>query len=257
MTIALDWLPELAFSYLLLFARLGAFLMLAPALGESSIPARIRLSFALLLALVLQPMLADRLPALPNDLAGLLMPMLREIAIGLILGVLTRLLTMATQVAGSIIAFQAGLGIAQTADPTQGGQQGAIFGGFLSMLAVALVFATNLHHLLIAALIDSYMIFEPGADLMLDDAAQMAIDVIAQGFNLGVQMAAPFIVFGLVFNLGAGILARLMPQLQVYFVLMPANIFVGILLFALLLVMMMTWYLTAFEQHVSMLRGAG
>ncbi|RYE60880.1 MAG: flagellar type III secretion system protein FliR, partial [Hyphomicrobiales bacterium] len=64
-----------------------------------------------------------------------------------------------------------------------------------------------------------------------------------------------FIVFGLVFNLGAGILSRLMPALQVYFILMPANILAGLILFALLLTMMMGWYLTAFENHLAMWRG--
>jgi flagellar biosynthesis protein FliR len=52
-----------------------------------------------------------------------------------------------------------------------------------------------------------------------------------------------------------GVLARLMPQLQVYFILMPANILAGLVLFALLLTMMMGWYLTAFENHLAMLRG--
>jgi flagellar biosynthetic protein FliR len=68
-------------------------------------------------------------------------------------------------------------------------------------------------------------------------------------------MSAPFIVFGLVFNLGAGILARLMPQLQVFFILMPGNILVGLVLFAMLLTMMMGWYINAFEQHLAMWRG--
>ena len=68
-------------------------------------------------------------------------------------------------------------------------------------------------------------------------------------------MSAPFIVFGLVFNLGAGIMARLMPAMQVYFVLMPANIMIGLILFALLLTAMMGWYLSAFEAHLAMWRG--
>ena len=90
---------------------------------------------------------------------------------------------------------------------------------------------------------------------MFDDAAQLAIRTVASAFSIGIQMAAPFIVFGLVFNLGAGILARLMPALQVFFLLMPANIFVGLALFGLLLSMMMGWYLTAFENHLTMWRG--
>jgi flagellar biosynthetic protein FliR len=67
-------------------------------------------------------------------------------------------------------------------------------------------------------------------------------------------MSAPFIVFGLVFNLGMGILSRLMPQLQVFFIAMPANIGVGLILLALLLTMMMGWYLNHFEAELANLR---
>jgi len=107
----------------------------------------------------------------------------------------------------------------------------------------------------LAATYDSYMVFPLDAPLMFDDAAQLAIKTVASAFSIGVQISAPFIVFGLVFNLGAGILAKLMPALQVYFVLMPANIALGLILFALLLTSMMGWYLTAFENHLAIWRG--
>ena len=142
-----------------------------------------------------------------------------------------------------------------TADPTQAGVQGAVFGSFLSFLGIVLIFATDLHHVALAATYESYTLFPLDAPLMFDDAAQLAIRTVAGAFSVGVQMSAPFIVFGLVFNLGAGILARLMPAMQVFFVLMPANIMIGLLLLALLLSMMMGWYLTAFENHLAMWRG--
>lgn len=255
MTIGLDWLPNTAFVYLLLFTRLGAILMLMPALGEDMIPARMRLSFALAFTFVVYPLLAPSLPALPENIMGVLALIFHELAIGLILGAIVRLTVMATQVAGAIIAFQTGLSSAMAADPTQIGVQGAVFGSFLSFLGMVLIFATDLHHMALAAAYDSYMVFPLDAPLMFEDAAQLAIRTVAGAFSIGVQMSAPFIVFGLVFNLGAGILARLMPAMQVYFVLMPANIMIGLVLFALLLTMMMGWYLMAFENHLAMWRG--
>ena len=255
MTIGLDWLPNTAFVFLLLFARIGAFLMLMPALGEDMIPARMRLSFALAFTLVVYPLLSPNLPTMPDDVMAVVGLIFHELAVGLILGAIARLTVSAAQVAGSIIAFQVGLSMAMAADPTQTGIQGAIFGSFLSFLGMVLIFATDLHHLALAATFDSYMVFPLDAPLMFDDAAQLAIRTVASAFSIGIQMAAPFIVFGLVFNLGAGILARLMPALQVFFLLMPANIFVGLALFGLLLSMMMGWYLTAFENHLTMWRG--
>ena len=178
-----------------------------------------------------------------------------EIVVGLILGGITRIIVMATQVAGAVIAYQSGLSFAQSADPTQGGVQGAVIGAFLSFLGIALIFATDLHHVALAAIYDSYMVFSPTTEIMWDDAAQMAINAVAGAFVVGVQMSAPFIVFGLVFNIGLGILSRLMPQLQVFFIAMPANIVVGLILFAMLLTMMMGWYLMHFEDQLATLRG--
>ncbi|WP_245893434.1 flagellar biosynthetic protein FliR [Devosia naphthalenivorans] len=255
MTIGLDWLPNTAFVFLLLFTRIGAILMLMPALGEDMIPARMRLSFALAFTLVVYPLLSPNLPTMTDDVMAVVGLIFHELAVGLILGAIARLTVSAAQVAGSIIAFQVGLSMAMAADPTQTGIQGAIFGSFLSFLGMVLIFATDLHHLALAATFDSYMVFPLDAPLMFDDAAQLAIRTVASAFSIGIQMAAPFIVFGLVFNLGAGILARLMPALQVFFLLMPANIFVGLALFGLLLSMMMGWYLTAFENHLTMWRG--
>ncbi len=254
-SIGLDWLPNTAFLYLLMFCRIGAILMLMPALGESMIPVRMRLSFALAFTLVIYPLLAPNLPAMPTDFMAIVGLMFHELAIGLMLGAIARITVMATQVAGAVIAFQSGLSAAMAADPTQVGVQGAVFGSFLSFLGMTLIFATDLHHVALAATYDSYQVFSVDAPLMFDDAAQLALRTVASAFSIGIQMSAPFIVFGLVFNLGAGILARLMPALQVFFLLMPANVMVGLILFALLLTMMMGWYITGFENHLAMWRG--
>jgi flagellar biosynthetic protein FliR len=254
-TVGLDWLPNTAFVYLLMFSRIGSILMLMPALGENMIPMRMRLSFGLAFTLVLYPLLSPSMPAMPDAIMEIAGMIFHELAIGIMLGAIVRLTVMATQVAGAIIAFQAGLSSAMTADPTQTGVQGAVFGSFLSFLGMVLIFATDLHHMALAATYDSYMAFPLNAPIMFEDAAQLALRTVASAFSIGIQMSAPFIVFGLVFNLGAGILARLMPAMQVYFVLMPANILVGLTLFGLLLTMMMGWYLTGFENHLAMWRG--
>jgi flagellar biosynthetic protein FliR len=253
--ISLNWLPATAYFFVLIFARVGSILMLMPALGEMSIPARMRLSFALVFSLVLYPLVQPQLPALPSDVLQTIVYLLHELVVGLILGSITRMVTMAAAVAGSVIAFQTGLSGAQGADPINGGMQGALIGAFLSMLGVTLIFATDLHHVALMAIRDSYMIFSPKDPLMFGDAAQMAIQSAASAFVIGIQMSAPFIVLGLVFYLGMGLLARMMPQLQVFFVVMPASIWVGLILVAILLAMMMGWYLTHFQNELQMFRG--
>ncbi len=253
--ISLNWLPETAYTYLVIFARVGAMLMLIPALGETSIPGRMRLGFALAMSGVLYPIVSSQIPPFANDIYAVIVVVLHEVAVGLILGAIARLAVSGTQTAGAVIASAAGLSVAQAADPTNGGVQGALIGAFLSFLGITLIFATNLHHVALSAIHDSYMIFTPREPLMFGDSAKTVLDTVAGAFVVGVQMSAPFIVFGLVFNLGMGILSRLMPQLQVYFIAMPATVGVGLVLMALLLSMMMTLYLMHYEGVLAMLRG--
>ncbi len=250
----LDFLPQMAFAFMLIFARVGTLIMLMPALGDERVPVRIRLVFALVFTLVLYPLVADAYPALPGSLPAILELAAGEMAVGFFIGLIARLITGALQVAGATIAFQMGLGFAQGVDPTQG-TQGALVTSFLSVLGVTLIFTTDLHHLLIAAIHDSYLLFVPGAPLPVGDAAEMATNVVTQVFRVGAQMAAPFIVFGLTFYLGLGVLSRLMPQIQIFFVALPANIMLGLLLIAVLLSVTMGWFLnhvtTAIEPFIA------
>ena len=183
--------------------------------------------------------------------------MFHEIVVGLILGGIARLIVSTMPIAGSIIAYQSGLGFAQTADPSQSGVQGAIIGNFLGLFGLAMVLATDLHHLVLAAIYDSYMVFPPGMPIMFRDAFELAWQVAAQSFVVGVQLSAPFIIYGLIFNLGLGILSKLMPQLQVFFIAMPANISFGLILLAILLASISAWYLNHFSTEINILMGRG
>jgi flagellar biosynthetic protein FliR len=148
-------------------------------------------------------------------------------------------------VAGSVIAQQLGLGFVTAIDPTQG-QQGLLIGNFLTILGLTLLFATDSHHLVIAALNESYRIFSPGEIFPSGDVASLATRAFATAFKIGLQLSAPFLVFGLVFNIGLGVLARLMPQMQVYFVGVPLSILVGFIILALVISAIMGTYLDYF-----------
>jgi flagellar biosynthetic protein FliR len=158
-----------------------------------------------------------------------------------VLGLTARLAISALQVAGSVVAQQLGLGFVTAIDPSQN-QQGLLVGNFLTVLGITLIFATDLHHLVIAALNDSYSIFRPGEMPLLGDMAQHVTKVVAAAFRIGIQLSAPFLVFGLLFNLGLGVLSRLMPQMQVFFIGMPLSILLGLALLLLVIGAMMTTF---------------
>ena len=245
MRIDISVLPVLAATFMLVFARIGSMVMLLPGLGESNIPVRVKLAIALMLTLIILPLHRDAYHVDMQSVAALLVLMLHEIIIGVVLGATARVTLAALQVAGSVIAQQLGLGFVTSIDPTQG-QQGLLVGNFLTMLGITLLFATDSHHLVIAALSDSYAVFAPDETLSSGDVAALATRAFAAAFKIGMQLSAPFLVFGLVFNVGLGVLGRLMPQMQVYFVGVPLSILAGFLIFGLVLAAMMSTYLDYF-----------
>jgi flagellar biosynthesis protein FliR len=246
MRIDISMLPALAAAFMLVFARIGAMVMLLPGLGETNIPVRVKLAIALLLTLIILPLHRQAYHVDMGSMAGLLVLMLHEIVVGILLGATARVTLSALQVAGAVIAQQMGLGFVTSVDPTTQGQQGVLIGNFLTMLGVTLLFATDTHHLVIAALNDSYRIFSPGETMASGDVAALATRAFAAAFRIGLQLSAPFLVFGLVFNIGLGVLARLMPQMQVYFVGVPLSIFAGFLILGLVLAAMMGTFLDYF-----------
>jgi flagellar biosynthetic protein FliR len=248
MHIHLPALSGIILVHLLVFARTGAMVMLLPAIGEAGVPAMVRLVLAFAISLALTPTVAAAYPqAEPANMLALGLLIAQEVTAGILVGAMARIIMSALQVAGSLIATQTGLAYAQTVDPTSHGEQGAVIGNFLSLLGVVLIFSTNLHHLAIGAVAGSYRLIPPGAALPTGDMAQLVIDLTSGAFALGFQLAAPFLVFGFALSVGIGILARLMPQLQIYFVAMPFNILVGFLLMVLILGSMMTMFLNFYS----------
>ena len=245
MRVDISLLPALAATFMLVFARVGAMVMLMPGFGETNIPVRIKLAIALLLTLIILPLHRAAYQIDLTSMSSLGVLMVHEIVIGIVLGATARVTLSALAIAGSVIAQQLGLGFVTAVDPTQG-QQGLLIGNFLTILGVTLLFATDSHHLVIAALNESYRIFSPGEVMSSGDVAALATRAFAAAFKIGMQLSAPFLVFGLVFNIGLGVLARLMPAMQVYFVGVPLSIMVGFLIFAFVLTGMMATYLNYF-----------
>jgi flagellar biosynthetic protein FliR len=244
--------------YMLVFARTGAMIMLLPAIGDVGVPARVRLGLALAVSLALMPVVQHSYPATAVGAGtGMQLAILiaQEVTAGVVVGAMARIIMSAMSVAGNLIATQTGLAYAQTLDPSMG-EAGAVVGNFLTLLATVLIFATNLHHLAIGAIQGSYALIPPGQPLPTADLAELAIRLVSGSFALGFQLAAPFLVFGFALYAALGILARLMPQLQVFFVAMPINILAGLLLLVLVLGTMMTVFLNYYTEQMGTFIGA-
>jgi flagellar biosynthetic protein FliR len=231
-----------AFTILLVFARVGAALMFLPGFGEASIAPRVRLMIALALSIVLTPLLGPRLPALPSSPALLALYVAEEVGAGVFLGLVARTAMTALATAGTIIAFQANLANAFVNDPTTQ-QQAALPASVLTTIGVVLVFVTNFHHVLITALVGSYDLIAPGAPLPTGDFAESFTRIVAQSFSIGLAIAAPMLAVGIVVSLGMGLLSRLMPQVQIFFVASPAQTLLAIAVLAVTLPALLVWFM--------------
>lgn len=224
--------PGQVWAAALVFARVGAIVMLMPGIGEQAVPPRVRLSFALLLALAITPMVTGVLPALPSTVGSMAGHVIREVLIGLMLGALMRVLLSALSVAGELVSLQTTLSMAQTTNPMQA-MPGSSLATFLGLFGLVLIFASDLHHLFVSGLFESYRLFSPAKAVPVADAAALAARTTGQAFSLGVQLAGPVIVFALIFNVAVGLVGRVMPQFQVFFVAAPLQILLGLAVFAL------------------------
>jgi flagellar biosynthetic protein FliR len=238
-------LPAEVFAPLLVFARIGSALMLLPGFGEVYVLQRYRLLLAMVLSGLLTPVLAPHLPGIPATPGQLFTLLFAEIVIGVFLGTVARLLLLALETGGNVISLQLGLSSAQVFNPLIAAQS-TLPGTMLMALGVMLVFATDTHDLMLKALVDSYNVFPAGVMPAWGDMSDAIARTAASSFALGLELAAPFLVVGTVFFAALGILSRLVPQLQIFFVAMPMQIIGGLAIFALTLPAILNWFMENF-----------
>lgn len=249
------WLGGGVFAFFLLFARVGALFAFLPGFSSAYVPPRVRLVLALAVTLVLTPVLAAGAPSQPPTPVGLALLTLGEAAIGVFLGVMARVALAAMHVAGTFAAYFSSLASALVQDPITD-QQTATIAGFLSTLGLVLIFLTGLDHLMLAAVRESYRLFPIGQPPPLADLSSLLTREIGHSFAIGLQLSAPFLVMGLVYNVGLGLLSRLMPQLPVFFFGLPIQIGLQIWLLMLSISGIVLVFLDYFSQAVGALAGS-
>ncbi|MEO0394155.1 MAG: flagellar biosynthetic protein FliR, partial [Pseudomonadota bacterium] len=229
------------YAFMMIFVRFGAAIFLLPGFGDNTVSPRVRLLLALMISLLMTPVLADRIPPQPVLVTDLLLLIVSETLIGVFFGTLMRLILAAVQVTGQIIALNTGLANAFLFNPMFNSQS-SLPAALLSTAALTVIFVTDLHHLMFMALADTYNVFEPGGPMPVEDMANVVSQKTMESFAIGTQLAAPFIIVTLLFFLAMGVLARIMPQMQIFFVALPIQQMGGIILLAVGLgAILMTW----------------
>lgn len=248
-------LPDQAFAFALLLARIGCACMMLPGIGEAELPAMLRAGFAVAISALLLPAISPLVPAIPANGVAAGFMVVAEVVTGLWFGWLTRLLILALPIAGQVIGSLAGWSNVLQPDAVMGGQASAISRALALAAPVALL-ASGLHALPLAALAGSYRLIPPGALLPAADSLQQVVAAMGVAFALVLRLAAPFVLGGMIWQAALALLSRLVPQLQVYFVAMPGQILGGVLLLAVLGSAMLTLWLQGARAGFLSLPGA-
>ena len=234
------------YTFMTIFLRVGSAILVMPGFMTSYVSTRIRLSVALALTLVLIPLLSTRLPVPPADFGSFLTTCIFEITYGLFMGLCMQFLYAALSLVGNFAGQAIGFSNAQMFDPTFQ-TQSIVLESFLSIIALTVIFITDLHHLMISAIVDSYVLFPVGSDLPIDNFAEFLSKSLNNSFIMGFKIASPFIAFTIIFYSGMGLLSRLMPQLNIFFLSLPLQIYLGLGLLFMTVPIIIVWFTRYYE----------
>lgn len=234
------------YAFMTIFLRIGSAILVMPGFMTSYVSTRIRLSVALALTLVLIPLLSTRLPVPPADFGSFLTTCIFEITYGLFMGLCMQFLYAALSLVGNFAGQAIGFSNAQMFDPTFQ-TQSIVLESFLSIIALTVIFITDLHHLMISAIVDSYVLFPVGSDLPIDNFAEFLSKSLNNSFIMGFKIASPFIAFTIIFYSGMGLLSRLMPQLNIFFLSLPLQIYLGLGLLFITVPIIIVWFTRYYE----------
>lgn len=250
-----EFLVRSTFHLILVFARMGAVFMLIPGFAAAYVPPQSRLLLAIMTTLVILPVVQPLLPQeAPVAVGHFFLLIGLEVTIGIFIGLLAQFIIVSLHVAGTAIGYASGLMNAMVFDPITE-QQGALVIGLLSNVAIVAVFVVGMHHLLLRAALESYQLFRPGGEFIVGDHVIMLLDIMGRAFYVGMQMASPFLLFSILFQTSLGLMARMSPQMNVFFIGLPIQILLGLMLIWAALPAVIRWFLSFFQDIYTLFLG--
>lgn len=218
---------------MLIFLRVGSVMILLPVLGHNLVPNPVKAGMIALLTILLYPVVASKVPAIPVEPLIFILFGLQEILIAGILAMLGQLIFSAVQFSGQIMSYQMGMAIANVFDPATSAQ-GAVVAQLASVLAMLMWLAVGAHHTFILALFESFTLLPIGAPWSFS-GWEVLNDATAQMFVLALRLVAPVLLLLFFVYVALGLVSRAVPQIQVFFVSFPLTVGLGLLTFALAL----------------------
>jgi len=215
--------------FVMLFIRITALVVTAPMLGYQAVPVHVKVALGLFLALVFYPLVSAQAPQFDTRLIPLVIVALKEMAVGMLLGFVLGLLFAGARFAGDVIGFSMGLSMANVFDP-ESAQSVSLIGELLYIVSLLVFMLLNGHHFIIESLQLSYVavpIGGLGLNMLLGEGIVKLTGFV---FIVAIKLAAPVIVALFLIDVGLGVLARVVPQMNIFIVSFPLKIMVGMVM---------------------------
>lgn len=220
--------------FLLSLLRVGSLIAAMPVLGGAQTAQRFKVGLTFVLGLLLFPLSKKYFLPIPFVPVVLLVVVIQEVLLGVLIGLIARLIFSAVEFGGTVIGYQMGFAAANVFDP-QNQRQISLMSQFQNVFAILIFLSMDGHMILIRAIVSSFEVLPPGQIDFSKGAIPFLIDATTQMFILGVKFSAPILAVLLLSSLVLGIMARVFPQLNVFLLSFPLNIGLSFLVIGLTL----------------------
>ena len=260
---AMNWIDidVLSFQYfILVFSRLASMVSFSPIIGSGAVPVQTKIGFSFLLSLIIYPIVARDLPPIPGHIILFWILLAREALIGMLIGLISSLMFSAIQLSGQIFGMQIGFGIVNVIDPLSE-EQTSLLGEFVFILAILLFLVMDGHHVFVRIIANSYKIVPMGSFSFTEPLGMEVTRWLTKAYVIAFKIGAPMIFCLLLISAAMGIIARAVPQMNIFIVGLPINIFAGLFVLGatimLMAYLMRGYFDSAFRDIIMMLRMAG
>ena len=223
--------PSEVVAFVLIFMRMTGIFLTAPLFSSKNINATVKASWILLITFLVFPIVVYKPAALPLMGVPFSMAVIRELLVGFSIGLGATLILTGIQLAGQMVDIQMGLGMVNIIDPTTSTQI-SVMGQYFYLVALLVMLAVDGHHLILRGVVESFSVIQLGQAHFSVPLGTKMMDLFAQIFFIAFRVGAPVIGALFITNMALGVVARTVPQMNVFIVGMPLNLAIGFILAA-------------------------
>jgi len=242
-------------SLILIFVRISIVLFMFPIFGGVMVPNTVKAGLALMITIVLFPVVETDPRLFPRGLLATASLIFSELVLGMVIGLVARFFFAAIQLGGQLVGYQMGFSIANVFDP-ESGTQGSILGQMGYWVAIVFFLLLDGHHILLKALRDSFAVIEVGSFGFREDMVVRITEASGEMFSMAIRMGAPAIAALLLTSAAFGVVAKVVPQMNILIVAFPLKIVVGLFFFGFSLEILLHFtkaYLTGFPDMLKLI----